>query len=187
MRFKFVDLAKSGFVIEPRYWFWGWTKSGRVVGRPSLVRALVAARSYLPRDWNFKVWDCQRPRFVQLLMIESFRKRFRALHPDWTRQQIQKTIRTFAAVPALRVTRPDAHRNGGAIDLTLVDARGQELYMGTDHDDLTPVAALDYYETKKKLTLRELEARDNRRRLGKAMLRAGFEGLPSEWWHWSIR
>jgi D-alanyl-D-alanine dipeptidase len=186
MKFKFVDLGAHGFVIEPRYWFWGWTRSGRVVGRPSVAQALVRARSYLPRGWNFKIWDCQRPRFVQVLMIESFRKRFRALHPEWTRSRVVKTVYGFAARPTPTVKRLDAHRNGGAIDLTLVDARGQELYMGTDHDDLTEVAALDYYETKKKLMPRELEARDNRRRLKKAMLRAGFEGLVAEWWHWSL-
>jgi D-alanyl-D-alanine dipeptidase len=186
MKFKFVDLGAQGFVIEPRYWFFGWTKSKRIVGRPSLVKALVQARSFLPRGWNFKIWDCQRPRFVQIAMLQSFLKRLRAAHPDWPRQKLIETLFTFGARPILKVTRLDTHRNGGAVDLTLIDARGRELYLGTDHDDLTEAAALDYYETKKKLTPRELEARDNRRRLKKAMLRAGFEGLVAEWWHWSL-
>ena len=186
MKYKFVDLGKHGFVIEPRYWFWGWTKSGRIVGRPSVAKALARARSFLPRGWNFKIWDCQRPRFVQILMLQSFLKRLRAAHPEWSRKKLIETLFTFGARPLLKVKRLDTHRNGGAVDLTLIDDRGRELYLGTDHDDLTEGAALDYYESKRGLAPRELEARDNRRRLKKAMLQAGFNIYAPEWWHWSL-
>ena len=57
--------------------------------------------------------------------------------------------------------------------------------MGTDHDDLTPRAALDYFEGRKRLTPLEGEARRNRRKLRSALSKAGFLGYAPEWWHWS--
>ncbi|HSD12823.1 MAG TPA: M15 family metallopeptidase [Patescibacteria group bacterium] len=182
---RFVDLARDGYVIEPRYWFWGWSSSPRVLARGSLAAALRRSKKELPKGWNFKVWDCQRPRRVQLLMLDSFRRRLRAAHPGWSKAKLEKVLFTFGARPTLRVTRLDAHRNGGAIDLTLVDAKGRELWMGTDHDDLTERAALDYFETNAPRNAMDREARKNRRLLKRVMLSAGFLIYPPEWWHWS--
>jgi D-alanyl-D-alanine dipeptidase len=183
---KLVRLARYKFIVEPRYYYFGWSKLPHIVGRPTLVKALVRARTYLPKGYNFKVWDCQRPRYVQLAMIASFRRRLKLQHPRATPQQISKMVTQFAAKPLVHVPRFDTHRHGGAIDLTIVDRRGNELYMGTDHDDLTVKAAAAYYEGKPKLSPPELEARRNRRILVRVMKRAGFENYAPEWWHWSF-
>lgn len=183
---KLVSLSKRGLVLEPRYYFFGWSRSPQVVGSARLVKALAQARSYLPRGYTFKVWDCQRPRAVQLAMIASFRRRLKLQYPKASAARVEQMVYRFAAKPLLRVTRLDTHRHGGAVDLTIVDRRGHELYMGTDHDDLTERAATSYYETKVRFTAPEAEARRNRRLLAKVMRRAGFENFAPEWWHWSI-
>lgn len=182
----FVDLAKDGYVLEPRYHFFGWTYSPKVLGRKSLAVALRKARTFLPKGYNFKIWDCQRPRAVQLRMIASFRRRFAVAHPEWDKERLEKELYTFASRPKLKVVRLDHHRNGGAIDLTIVDAEGRELWMGTDHDDLTPVAALDYFEGRKLKRASDKEAQVNRRLLKKVLLKAGFEDYAPEWWHWGF-
>ncbi len=183
-RFRFVDLAKDGHVIEPRYWFWGWSSSPRVLARDSLAAALRRAKKKLPKRWNFKVWDCRRPLSVQLKMIASFRRRLKAAHPGIGAAALRKLVYTFASRPKLVVTRLDHHRNGGAIDLTIVDAHGRELWMGTDHDDLTGRAALDFFETSASRSAMDREARKNRRLLKRVMLAAGFGSYAPEWWHW---
>jgi len=182
-RYKLVDLAKYGFVIEPRYWFWGWSDGPTVLGRASLAARLVKARKALPRGYNFKIWDCQRPLKVQLRMIASFRKRLAAANPGVRGEAFEKLVFTFASRPKRVITRMDHHRHGGAIDLTIVDAEGRELWMGGDHDDLTPVAALDYFETRKPRTATERLAKTNRRLLKKAMVSGGFGTYAPEWWH----
>ena len=184
---KLVDLAKHKFVIEPRYYFYGWSKSKKILGQKKLAEALVRARKFLPAGYNFKIWDCQRPRAVQLKMIENIRRRFCAAYPRKSKKEIEKLVFTFAAKPKVRVTRPDCHRNGGAVDLTVVDKKGEELYMGTDHDDLTVRAAMDHFEKKKAVSVLDREARKNRRLLKKALSRVGFENYAPEWWHWSTR
>ena len=91
----------------------------------------------------------------------------------------------FGAKPLRKVTRLDTHRNGGSFDLTIIDRSGEELYMGTDHDDLTEKAATDYFESKKKLSPREREAKKNRRLLKHVLNKIGLLNYRREWWHWS--
>jgi D-alanyl-D-alanine dipeptidase len=186
MKLKFVDLGKFGFVIEPRYYFWGWSDTPTVLARASVAHALVKARKFLPKGYTFKVWDCQRPRKVQLRMIASFRKRLAIAHPKLREDELEKLLYRFASRPKLIVTRLDHHRNGGAIDLTVVDSQGRELWMGTDHDDLTSVAALDYFEKLAPKSAIDREAQKNRRLLKKVMLKAGFGSYAPEWWHWDF-
>ena len=185
MKQRFVKLAKYGFILEPKYYFYGWSKSADILARPSLAQALVEARKHLPRGYNFKVWDCQRDRSVQLKMIDSFRRIFTFRNPKLKGSALQKAIDGFAAKPLRVMTRPDGHRNGGAIDLTIVDQTGKELWMGTDHDNLTEKAATDYFEKKKKLSVLDREALKNRRLLKRVMLKAQFDNIAWEWWHWS--
>ena len=184
-KIKLTDLARYKFVIDPRYYFCGWAKSPKILGRQATVRALVKARSYLPRGYNFKIWDGQRPYEVQLAMMSSIRRRIRLTHPGLSKKECEKMVLKFGGSVTKRMKRPDTHQNGGSFDLTLVDNRGNEMYMGTDHDDLTEKAATDYFEKKMKLSLFEKEAKKNRRLLKRIMEKAEFINYAPEWWHWS--
>lgn len=183
---KFHNLKKYRFVLEPRYYFFGWKSSSEIVARASAIAALLRARKLLPKGYNFKIWDAQRDRRVQILMAKSFVKRLKLADP----KNYKKLLLKFAGSntnPPQKITRLDTHRNGGAFDCTIVDKNGTELWMGTDHDDLTERAALAYYENKKKLTALEAEAKKNRRLLARAMTKAGFSAYAPEWWHWSYK
>lgn len=181
---KFVDLSRYKFVLEPIYYFYGWSKSPKILARRSVVKALLKARIYLPKGYNFKIWDCQRPRYVQIAMLSSFRRRFKTLNPKLSPKEIEKLVFTFGARPLPKVVRLDTHRNGGAVDLTILGKSGEELYMGTEFDDLTPKAATNYYVTKQKLTAADKEAKKNRQLLCRIMVKAGFKNYAPEWWHW---
>lgn len=183
---KFINIAKFKFILEPRYYFYGWSKSPKILARESAAKALLKARSFLPKGYNFKIWDGQRTKKIQIKMAGSFRRRLRAMHPEFSGKERQKLLSEFASNPFVRITALGSHRQGGAFDLTIVDRNGNELYMGTDHDDLTPKAAVDYYENKKNLTALEKTAKKNRRLLKKAMKEAGFKEYSPEWWHWGI-
>ena len=185
MNAAFVDLSSYGFVLEPRYWFFGWSRTPNLRLRLTVADQLAQAREALPKGFNFKVWDGYRTYTTQVLMIASFRKRLACANPDLSEAAREKLVWRYAARPKRKVTRPDAHRTGGAVDLTIVDASGRELDMGTDHDALVPEAALDFYERKSRLSPRERTIRDNRRLLKKAMKSADFLGYAPEWWHFS--
>jgi D-alanyl-D-alanine dipeptidase len=103
---------------------------------------------------GLKVYDCYRPLSVQ--------KKFWALVPD----------ERYVADPAKGLR----HNRGAAVDLTLVDAKGDELPMPTPYDDFTDKAHRDAKDV-------QPEAVRNRQILERAMVRHGFIPLPTEWWH----
>ena len=88
-------------------------------------------------------------------------------------------LRRYVADPA----RGSIHSFGLALDVTLLDAAGRELDMGTGFDDMTLLShpALEA----RFLASGELAAAQaaNRQLLRDAMFQAGFVGINTEWWH----
>lgn len=75
------------------------------------------------------------------------------------------------------------HNFGFALDLTILDASGNELDMGTAFDDFTPLAQPrleNGFLKEGKINSQQLQ---NRLLLRKVMEDAGFIQLPIEWWH----
>ena len=107
-----------------------------------------------------------------------------ALRPQRVQQQLWDALegtdlRLYLANPA----RGSIHSYGMALDLTLVDADGVELDMGTGFDDMTELshpALEDGFVLAGSLSEQQLA---NRRLLRAAMLQAGFLGINTEWWH----
>tara|TARA_B110000438_G_scaffold288806_1_gene322690 strand:- start:937 stop:1518 length:582 start_codon:yes stop_codon:yes gene_type:complete len=106
---------------------------------------------------RFKVFDAFRPAEAQWILWEH------TPDPD------------FLADPK----RGSPHSMGAAIDLTLVDANGVELDMGTGFDDFTPRAhhgSLDISSV----------AQRNRAVLLGLMTAAGWDFFRNEWWHYQL-
>lgn len=123
--------------------------------RPATAERLSRVQAELETEYlGLKVYDCYRPLAVQ--------RRFWELVPD----------ERFVANPA----QGSNHNRGAAVDLTLVDSRGNELPMPTGFDDFTERAHRSYSGLPKEV----MERRD---RLARAMTNQGFLPLPTEWWH----
>ena len=107
-----------------------------------------------------------------------------ALRPQRVQQQLWDALegtdlRLYLANPA----RGSIHSYGMALDITLRDAEGAELDMGTGFDDMTELshpALEEGFLLAGQLTEHQLA---NRRLLRTAMLQAGFLGINTEWWH----
>lgn len=104
---------------------------------------------------GLKVWDALRPVEAQFVLWKAV--------PD----------ARFVADPYHGYSN---HSRGNAIDLTLVDAEGQELEMPTDFDDFTPQASRSYLGI-------SAQARKNALLLQNLMEAQGFLPNPHEWWH----
>jgi D-alanyl-D-alanine dipeptidase len=107
-----------------------------------------------------------------------------ALRPQRVQQQLWDALagtdlRMYLADPQ----RGSIHSFGMALDVTLLDATGTELDMGTGFDDMTLLShpALEA----RFLASGELTAAQaaNRQLLRDAMFQAGFVGINTEWWH----
>ena len=69
------------------------------------------------------------------------------------------------------------HNRGAAVDLTLVDAQGRELNMGTPFDFFGKEAHHTYTEHTK-------EVLENRKLLKETLNKYNFKSIYSEWWHY---
>lgn len=72
------------------------------------------------------------------------------------------------------------HCRGITVDLTLADAYGVYLDMGTDYDDFSPTAHRNSPLVTREQTL-------NRQLLADTMQKLGFVEHPYEWWHFDYR
>jgi D-alanyl-D-alanine dipeptidase len=132
----------------------------RALARPEVASALAVAQSVLRRyQYGLKIWDAYRPVAVQA-------KLWQASHNS-----------DYVANPEIGAG--SLHSWGIAVDATLVDSRVRDVRMPTDFDDFTPAAMLPYMGS-------SFEIRWNLRLLRYAMHKAGFCGLRTEWWHFTI-
>ena len=77
------------------------------------------------------------------------------------------------------------HNFGCAVDLTVADDSGKPLDMGTGYDNFTPLAHIDNENERVASGSLSEEQLANRLILRKAMLKAGFQTISSEWWHFN--
>ena len=75
--------------------------------------------------------------------------------------------------------RGSPHSRGVAVDLTLTDANGTELEMGTDFDAFTPLSHHGAMEV-------SATAQRNRHLLMGLMTTAGWDFYQNEWWHYQL-
>jgi D-alanyl-D-alanine dipeptidase len=130
------------------------------LARPEVASALAMAQSFLRRyQYGLKIWDAYRPVEVQAQL-------WQASHNS-----------DYVANP--QIGAGSLHTWGIAVDATLVDSQTRDVRMPTDFDDFTPAAMLPYMGP-------SLEIRGHVRLLRYAMHMAGFCGLRTEWWHFTI-
>jgi len=141
------------------------------------ARAHVRRASRAGRTYDLIIWDAYRPHSVQLDIFNGY---------------VHELIATGmteaeAAVAAVTFVRhPDGvypHGTGGTVDLSLT-VNGEPAKMGTGFDDFTHQAHRRWYIDHPPVARDDCEARDNRSILDASMLRAGFVGIPDEWWHY---
>lgn len=152
--------------------------------REGVYQRLLEATRYLPEHLTLVVLDGWRPFKVQQFLYETFLSLLAEAHPDWDEAQRIFQARQLVSPPSTDPKAPSPHITGGSIDVTLMDADGCLLNMGTLFDEASPLAFSAAFENRNDLTASQQEARDHRRLLYHAMRQAGFTNLPTEWWHY---
>ncbi|MFF4509274.1 M15 family metallopeptidase [Streptomyces sp. NPDC001401] len=145
--------------------------------RPGALERLVRAQELLPARVRFLVVEGYRPPDLQRRYFEQYAATLRRAHPDAPPERIRELASAYISPPEVA-----PHVSGGAVDLTLCDADGRELPLGTEVN-ATPEESEGACRTA--ATGITAEARENRALLGRALSAAGFVNYPTEWWHWS--
>ncbi|WP_191906016.1 M15 family metallopeptidase [Nitrincola iocasae] len=153
--------------------------------REGVYRRLLAVARSLPDSYNLVILDGWRPWRVQQHLFDSLYETLHHQHPDANEAQLVTMTREFVSIASRDPRAPSPHLTGGAVDVTLCDADGLMLNMGTRFDEVSPASHTDYFEQFDDGSAEQI-ARDRRRLLFNAMARQGFTNLPSEWWHYDF-
>lgn len=132
---------------------------GKCFLRNTTAKALKAVAAELEKkNLGIKLFDCYRPGPVQQRLWDKV-PNASYVTPPWKGSQ---------------------HNRGAAVDLTIVDATGQQLDMGT---------AFDYFgeEAHHTYTQHSATIQNNRILLKTLMEHFGFSSIRTEWWHYSIK
>src|SRR6266446_2103904 len=145
------------------------------LARPEIASGLAVAQSVLRRyQYGLKIWDAYRPVAVQAMLWQASHNSDYVANPE--------------------IGAGSLHSWGIAVDATLVDSRLRDVRMPTDFDDFTLAAMSPYMGLSFEMgghvrLLKFAEVREisgHVRLLKYAMHKAGFCGLRTEWWHFTI-
>ena len=139
---------------------------------PDAAAALVKAQKRLKQlhpELSLKIYDAARPMHIQQKM--------------WNKVK-NTPMKPYVSNPA---NGGGLHNYGLAVDITLCDAKGDSIAMGTKIDHLGPEAHID---TESQLVAKGIiskRAQQNRQLLRQVMRYAGFKPLRTEWWHFNFK
>ncbi|MBQ3640409.1 M15 family metallopeptidase [bacterium] len=143
--------------------------------KESLKALAVAAEDLRKKGYRLLIWDTYRPQKA----VDNF--------VEWINDSNNAGDKTF--YPNLKksdllkgnyIAEKSGHTRGSTVDLTLIKKDGSFVDMGGTFDLFSEISHPDY----KKLTR---EQKKNRKLLHDAMIKAGFKGIDSEWWHFTLK
>ncbi len=146
--------------------------------REGVLERLLTAQTMLPAGMRLLFVEGYRPPSLQHEYFEEYAGRLRADNPGWSSHQIHSAASRYVSPPDIA-----PHSAGAAVDLTLADADGRELDLGTRMNADPEESAGACYTHASNITD---EARANRKLLGTVLTAAGLVNYPTEWWHWSF-
>lgn len=186
-RSDFVEVTEviPDVILEIRYYSTYNFVGSRIDGyeRPLALMTRQAADSLKAvsdelkaKGYRLKIWDTYRPQRA----VNHFIR--------WA-EDIQDTAMKAVFYPMVDksllfeqgyIYARSSHSRGSTVDLTLIDARtGKELDMGSPFDWFGVESHPDY-------RCKLYRQSENRLLLHSAMVRHGFEGIDSEWWHFTL-
>jgi D-alanyl-D-alanine dipeptidase len=183
---KLEVVDSNEFVVEPMYFKWKHTNDNQIKLRSGVIERLRKVKSLLQENhenWNIKIWDGYRPLKLQKILYDEYFHELKDKHPDWGEEKIHENVIIFICPPSHDPLVPSPHNTGGAVDLTLVDAAGEEIDMGTKFDEFNEKAFTDHFKDSE--DEKELMFHKNRMLMKELLEKVGFKNYEEEWWHFN--
>ena len=135
----------------------------------------IAAEDLRKQGYRLLIWDTYRPQKAVDNFVEWINNPNdlgdKTFYPDLKKSELLK---------GGYIAEKSGHTRGSTIDLTLIKKDGSFVDMGGTFDLFSEISHPDY----KKLSLKQ---KKNRAILYNAMIKAGFSGIDSEWWHFTLK
>ena len=162
--------------------------------RAGVLEALQEAQRWLQRpwpQWRIQIFDAYRPIAVQQFMVNHALGELRQQrYPQATdlteaqQRELMADVIQFWAVPSLDPRTPPPHSTGAAVDISLVDAEGHPIPMGSPIDEISDRSWPNYFANHPDPETQRFH--HHRQILNQVMASAGFCRHPQEWWHFSL-
>ena len=162
----------TGNIVE------GYNKAVAILIKDAATMLQNAQQELEQQGLSFLIWDAYRPiRAVNFFLkwrdVKDDPNIKAKYYPDFNKEEI--FFNGFIAPGK------SSHSRGSTIDLTIIDKKTNiPLDMGTD---------FDFFGTKSytESNLIIPKAQENRKLLKNLMEKHGFENLPQEWWHYTLK
>ena len=143
--------------------------------KEALKALSIAADDLRKQGYRLFIFDSYRPQkavdnFVEWINDPN-NKGDKSFYPNLEKSDLLKGQYIMAK---------SGHTRGSTVDLTLIKKDGSFVDMGGTFDLFSEISHPDY----KKLTKAQ---KKNRKILSDAMIKAGFVGIDSEWWHFTLK
>ena len=139
----------------------------------------------LPKGLHFCLYEGYRSFSLQKKLFDTRFEKVKKLHPSWSLSSIY-TETTKLVSPVINQDGSKnipPHSTGGAIDVYLINDKGEPINMGIHPkdwmDDMDGAVSLT---ASKRISAEEQK---NRKLMSHALLSVGFVNYPTEYWHWS--
>lgn len=163
-----IDMSMSQIASNSEYFSYA---------RKAVADKLVEAVQYLPYEYDFYIKEAYRALSQQTESFNKVLKHYSEEYPELNEEELYRETCKYVAPPECA-----PHPTGAAIDITLMDKKGNELDLGTPFN-ATPKET----ENATSFDSNKISesAKENRQILKHALEKVGFSNYPPEWWHWS--
>ena len=143
--------------------------------KESLKALAVAAEDLRKQGYRLLIWDTYRPQKAVYNFVEWINN-----PNDPGDKTFYPTLKKPDLLAGQYIMEKSGHTRGSTVDLTIIKKDGAFVDMGGTFDLFSEISHPDY----KKLTRAQ---KKNRKILHDAMIKAGFKGIDSEWWHFTLK
>ena len=143
--------------------------------KEALAALKIAADDLRNQGYRLLIWDSYRPQKA----VDNFVKWINDAD-DAGDKSFYPEIEKSDLLEGNYVMEKSGHTRGSTVDLTLIKKDGSSVDMGGTFDLFSEISHPDYENLTE-------EQKNNRKILHDAMINAGFVGLDSEWWHFTLK
>lgn len=143
--------------------------------KKALAALKIAADDLRKQGYRLLIWDSYRPQKA----VDNFVKWINDPNDPGDKSFYPK-LEKSDLIAGVYIMPKSGHTRGSTVDLTIIRKNGGFVDMGGTFDLFSEVSHPDY----KKLTKKQ---KKNRKILRDAMVKAGFNPLDSEWWHFTLK
>ena len=135
----------------------------------------IAAADLRKQGYRLLIWDTYRPQKA----VDNFLKWINDPYDEGDKS-FYPNLKKSDLLAGNYIAEKSGHSRGSTVDLTIIHKDGSFVDMGGTFDLFSEISHPDY----KKLTKKQ---KNNRKILRDAMIKAGFNGIDSEWWHYTYK